>query len=127
MATAKLFADYYGILGVPRYTNPEGIRRAYLRKARQHHPDLHPDDPDAPSAMSDINLAYATLSDPDQRSRYDSRRCKLHVGSSQAHSATGRSSRPRHRNPTHKEPGVLDTALAMFMRLVRYATATLPM
>ena len=126
MATAKLFTDYYGILGVPRYTNTEGLRRAYVRKAWKHHPDLHPDDPDAPSAMSDINIAYATLSDPDQRSNYDSQRLKLHVGPSHARSGTSHSSRPRRRNP-HKAPSPLDTALAMLMRLVRYATATLLM
>ena len=126
MATAKLFPDYYGILGVPRYTNTEGLRRAYVRKAWKLHPDLHPDDPDAPSAMTDINIAYATLSDPDRRSQYDSRRLKLHVGPSHARYGTSHLSRPRRRNP-HKDPSALDTALAMLMRLVRYATATLPM
>ena len=115
MATAEVFPDYYGILGVPRYTDVEGIRRAYLRKAWQHHPDLHPDNPEAVSSMSSINVAYATLFDPYRRANYDVRRGKLH-------------SRPvavRRRRPV-KEPGVFQSALAVLQRLFRYVAATLP-
>ena len=52
------------------------IRRAYLALARQHHPDAHTRDGPAARAraearMREINDAWALLSDPERRRRYD--------------------------------------------------------
>ncbi len=71
--------DYYSILGVLPYTNSEGIRRAYIFRARQYHPDLNPDDPDAHLKMTIINEAYKTLSHPDRRVEYDTRRTRVYI------------------------------------------------
>ena len=79
MVTVKVISDYYGILGVPRHADMEGIRRAYLRMAQAHHPDLSPADPDAVSKMSAINEAYATLSDSASRDAYDAQRVSITV------------------------------------------------
>ena len=126
MVTVEALPDYYLILGVPRHTNSEGIRRAFLRKARQYHPDLHPDDPECCSKMGAINIAYGTLSDPERRNKYDARRSEVSIRL--PHVDTGpyvvAQSRQRHR--VNREPGVFDTALAIFMRFFRYVSATLP-
>lgn len=37
------------------------LKRAYHRKARQYHPDLHPDDPRAEIMFKDVNEAYQML------------------------------------------------------------------
>ncbi len=62
--------DYYEVLGVPRHASQEEIKRAYRRLARQYHPDVS-DAPDAEERFKEINEAYAVLSDPEKRARYD--------------------------------------------------------
>ena len=123
----EAFLDYYGILGVPRYTGAEGIRRAYLRKAWQHHPDLHPDDPQAASSMSDINLAYSALSDLGRRADYDALRVTIRLRPPQDHHGPRHVSQAHHRWPKKQGLGILDSAFTLFVRLIRYATATLPL
>ena len=36
------FIDYYKIMGIPKDTPQKDIRAAYMRRAKQFHPDLHP-------------------------------------------------------------------------------------
>jgi curved DNA-binding protein CbpA len=135
MGTADTQPDYYGILGVPRYASEEGIRRAYIRKAWQHHPDLHADDPDPVVAMRDVNAAYETLSDPVLRTRYDSLRTTIKVrpdcapadrpfSAGQVHFSPGSLHAPRaRRHHRHfREPGFLDTICLLIHRLARYVS-----
>ena len=126
LAMLEAVTDYYRILGIPRHTDREGIRRAYRRKARQHHPDLHPDDPEAPSRMTDINVAYEALSDPRRRAKYDSRRNGIPTVPTEADADPYSASAPQRRRPVRKEPGVFDVALLAVSRLWRYVAATLP-
>ena len=123
--------DYYGILGVPRYTSHFGIRRAYLRLAREHHPDLNPGEPEAISQMGVINTAYATLSDPARRADYDTLRntaCLRLAPDFLAESTVYHSARAHDSGYHHgvTEPGVLSTVMAVLQRLLRYMTATFP-
>ena len=118
LTATSAFPDYYTILGVPRYTKDDGIRRAYLRRAWQYHPDLHPDDPDTEAMMTAVNVAYATLSDPAKRARYDVLRRKTITIPGRQHHTSCPTSGLRHRNKT--EPGVVGGALLLLARFVRY-------
>lgn len=64
--------DLYDRLNVPRSAGKATIRAHYLREAKKHHPDMHPDDPDsATTNMQEIQHAYAVLKDPEARAQYD--------------------------------------------------------
>lgn len=69
-------ADYYRLLGISPDATLEEIRAAYRAKLRLWHPDLVTNKtgyvPQAATAMTaQLNVAYECLSDPDQRSAYD--------------------------------------------------------
>ena len=66
-----MFVDYYKILGVDRKATTKDIKAAYRKLARKHHPDLHPDDPNAKKNFQQINEANEVLSDPEKRKKYD--------------------------------------------------------
>ena len=62
--------DYYGILGVRRDADPDEIKKAYRRLARELHPDVNPD-PDLQERFKEVTQAYEVLSDPERRQMYD--------------------------------------------------------
>ncbi len=63
--------DYYELLEVSRDVSEGELKRAYRRKAREHHPDANPGDADAEARFKEISEAYAVLSDPQARATYD--------------------------------------------------------
>ncbi len=63
--------DYYELLGVGRDASESDLKRAYRRKARENHPDANPHDDGAEARFKEISEAYAVLSDPQARARYD--------------------------------------------------------
>lgn len=58
--------DPYAVLGVSRSATQDEIKKAYRQKAKQYHPDLHPDDPNAAKKMNEINEAYDLLQHPEK-------------------------------------------------------------
>jgi curved DNA-binding protein CbpA len=62
---------YYDVLRVNRRAQPESVRAAYRKLAQQHHPDKMPGNANAQEFMAELNEAYAVLSNPQQRARYD--------------------------------------------------------
>lgn len=65
------FVDYYKILGVDKNIPQKDVRVAYRKRAKQFHPDLHPNDPKAKAKFQALNEAYDVISDPDKRAKYD--------------------------------------------------------
>ena len=64
-------SDLYTILGVDRSVDDKALRNAYRKLARQNHPDLRPDDPEAEERFKRASHAYSVLSDPEGRKLYD--------------------------------------------------------
>lgn len=56
----------YEILGIREGASIDEIKRAYHKKAKELHPDLHPNDPDANEKMQQVNEAYEMLCDPNK-------------------------------------------------------------
>ena len=65
------YKDYYKILGVSRDASQDEIKKAYRKLALKYHPDKNPDDPTAEEKFKAANEAFAVLSDPEKRKKYD--------------------------------------------------------
>jgi curved DNA-binding protein len=65
------YKDYYKILGVDKNATEKEIKSAFRKLARQYHPDVNPDDPQAEAHFKEINEAYEVLGDPEKRAKYD--------------------------------------------------------
>src|SRR5262249_38251951 len=59
------------VLGVPRDVDPVELKRAYRDLAMRWHPDKNPGSREAEEHFKELAEAYAVLSDPEKRSRYD--------------------------------------------------------
>ena len=64
-------ADYYELLGVSRDADAGSIKTSYRKLALKYHPDRNPGNKEAEETFKSLNEAYAVLSDPEKRSRYD--------------------------------------------------------
>ena len=62
--------DYYAVLGVPKDSSQEDIKKAYRKNALKFHPDKNKAD-DAEEKFKEIAEAYEVLSDEDKRQKYD--------------------------------------------------------
>lgn len=62
--------DYYEVLEVERKASPDEIKKSFRKLALAYHPDRN-DAPEAEAKFKQINEAYAILSDPEKRKRYD--------------------------------------------------------
>ena len=63
--------DYYDILGIPKGSSADEIKKAYRKMAIKYHPDKNPDDKLAEENFKEAAEAYEVLSNPDKRARYD--------------------------------------------------------
>ena len=63
--------DYYEVLGLQKGASDAEIKKAYRKMAKQYHPDLNPDNPEAAEKFKEVNEANEVLSDPDKRAKYD--------------------------------------------------------
>jgi tetratricopeptide (TPR) repeat protein len=70
-ATVSAMKTLYDLLGALPEDDAEGLRTAFRNAVRATHPDINPDDPDAPLMFRQIVRANAILSDAEQRATYD--------------------------------------------------------
>jgi curved DNA-binding protein len=63
--------DLYEILGVPRKSSGEEIKRAYRKLARKYHPDVNPGNKAAEEKFKEVTAAFEVLSDEKRRKLYD--------------------------------------------------------
>ncbi len=63
--------DYYEVLEIKRGASESEIKNAFRSLARKYHPDKNKNDQDAESKFKEIQEAYAILSNPEERRKYD--------------------------------------------------------
>ena len=63
--------DYYEVLGIQKGASEDEIKKAYRKMAMKYHPDKNPGDKEAEEKFKEANEAYAVLSDPDKKNKYD--------------------------------------------------------
>jgi hypothetical protein len=63
--------SYYELLGASANDDAEALKKAFRKAVKVHHPDLHPDDPDALERFREIIAANTLLRDTKHRATYD--------------------------------------------------------
>jgi molecular chaperone DnaJ len=63
--------DYYAELGVDKDADHKTIKKAFRKFAREFHPDTNPGNDAAEARFKEINEAYDTIGDKEQRKEYD--------------------------------------------------------
>ena len=71
MARPAMPRDPYEVLGVPRAADETQIKKAFRALARELHPDVNTEDPQAEEKFKEAAEAYEILSDPERRATYD--------------------------------------------------------
>ena len=68
MATKR---DYYEVLGISKDASESEIKSAFRKKAKEYHPDLNKDNPEAEEKFKEVQEAYSVLSDSSKKQMYD--------------------------------------------------------
>src|SRR4030042_638156 len=63
--------DYYEVVGVPRNSDEEEIKKSYRKLASKYHPDRNPGDVEAEEQFKEASEAYEVLRDDEKRQIYD--------------------------------------------------------
>jgi molecular chaperone DnaJ len=72
--------SYYDVLGVDSKASQDEIKKAYRKLARETHPDVNKDDPEAEEKFKKISEAYSIIGDEEKRSQYDAQESGVNFG-----------------------------------------------
>lgn len=97
--------DPYQLLGVERTATGEEIKQAYRRLAKKYHPDLNPGRAEIEQRFKEISAAYAILSDPQKRGRFDRGEIDANGSEQRSSHAHARHARSQRRRPQGPPPG----------------------
>ena len=50
--------DYYEVLGVDKNISDDDLKKAYRKKAKLYHPDLHPGDAEAEKNFKEVSARF---------------------------------------------------------------------
>lgn len=73
ISSSNQFFNHYTVLGLKRGASEKEIKRSYLQKCKEYHPDKHFGDKNMQKKFVEVNEAYQVLSDSTKRSEYDAR------------------------------------------------------
>ncbi|KAI9638263.1 uncharacterized protein MKK02DRAFT_31730 [Dioszegia hungarica] len=73
MSDTEDLQTYYTLLDIEESATPGEVRKAYLKKAAECHPDKHPEDEGATERFQALGEAYECLKDPHARREYDTK------------------------------------------------------
>jgi curved DNA-binding protein CbpA len=65
-------STYYDLLGVSPKASDQQIKESYQELVRRYHPDRNQQSRDTQDVLKALNIAYRTLSRPEERANYDS-------------------------------------------------------
>lgn len=63
--------DYYEVLGVPKGSDADTIKKAFRKLAKKYHPDQNQGNKSVEQKFKEVNEAYEVLKDSDKRAAYD--------------------------------------------------------
>ncbi|MEI8215727.1 MAG: molecular chaperone DnaJ [Eubacteriales bacterium] len=63
--------DYYEVLGIKKGATEAEIKKAFRKKAMEHHPDKNQGNKASEDKFKEVSEAYEVLSDPQKKDRYD--------------------------------------------------------
>ena len=63
--------DYYEILEIPKSASSADIKKAYLKLAKQYHPDHNQGNKESEKKFQEVSQAYEVLRDDQKRAAYD--------------------------------------------------------
>lgn len=113
-ALASNEPSHYETLNLSSSASGSQIKTSFYALSRKHHPDLHPDDPDASSRFARISTAYHALADPKARAQYD-----RHHGFGR-HPQSSSSSHASPQRPTYAGPAGGRPASGLSSRRTRF-------
>ena len=79
----QIDTNLYDVLDVADDASADEITRAYKKLAREFHPDVNHDNPEAEDRFKEISAAYDVLGDADKRAEYDQFRSMVGQGFNQ--------------------------------------------
>ncbi len=118
------FKNYYQVLGVAPFSDPETVKAAFRKLARQYHPDLNAGNRAAEEKFKEINEAYEVLGNPEKRALYDASLQALQPGAAKPPPGKAKSSASEKAKKPSGKPGKPEDSKATSPKDAKAASGT---